>query len=288
MWRFPFVSLLVASALAEDAPTKTRSSTPEQRLAFAKSAAEAYHFRLGKNQSSVARLSPEPLLRWNNKVVREDDGFLFLWTEGDKGRPVAAAQLFLVDAVWHHEFQSVCRDRFQAQSDLNLDRDWTWQPAGPGIEFVDANDLESPAASPAMRLRQMKSIADRFSAAVDMNEDFKTPEQLRLLTTPVYRYSSQDQSILDGAIFAFVQGTNPEILLVIEAEGQDESAKWKVGFARMSSFHLRALRDQDVVWKKSRAPVPTTDAASTFNFRLSIQQDGSADVKITEPLKSTN
>ena len=153
MWRLSFILSLVAItiALADDAVTPTGSSSTEQRLAFAKVAAESYHFRLGKRSTSDVKLSPDPLLRWNNKVVREDDGFLFLWTDGDKGRPVAAAQLFLVDTVWHHEFQSVYVDRFQAQSDLNFDRDWTWQPAGPGVEFVSANDVEPPGASAAVR-----------------------------------------------------------------------------------------------------------------------------------------
>ena len=82
-------------------------SSPEQRLAFAKQAAEEYRFRVAERDKPEVKLHPKPLLRWNNQVIREDDGLLFLWTEGELGRPVASAQFFVVDTVWHHEFQSL-------------------------------------------------------------------------------------------------------------------------------------------------------------------------------------
>lgn len=287
MWSLSFILLLVASAIAfaDDPLVQSRSSSAEQRLAFAKIAAESYHFRLGDAQASPVKLSPDPLLRWNNKVVREDDGFLFIWTEGEKGRPIAAAQFFVVDTVWHHEFQSLTANRFQARCDLRKDHNWTWQPTSAGIDFTDANDVDASGNSPAVRLRQMKAMADRFSAAVDMNEDFSAPEQLRLLTTPVYRYSSKDHRILDGAIFSFVQGTNPEILVVIEAEGNEGAAHWRYGFARMSSYNLRVVRNQSIVWSKVRAPVPTADSGSAYQFRLGVQTDGSANLTLPEPAK---
>lgn len=290
MGSLSFSLLLVASAMtqADEPVSGNRASAPEQRLAFAKAAAETYHFRMGSGKSVEVKLLPEPLLRWNNKVIREDDGFLFIWTEGDKGRPVAGAQFFLVDTIWHHEFQSLSVHRFQAQSDLRGDRNWVWHPSGAGVEFVTASDMDVPGNSPAMRLRQMKAIADRFAAAVDMNEDFSTPEQLRLLTTPVYRYSSKEHDIMDGAIFAFVQGTNPEILLLIEAEANDVTTKWQYGFARMSSYNLRVRRGEQIVWKNVRAPVPTADPESTYFFRLAAQKDGSAGLKLPDSEKADN
>ena len=281
----PFSLLLIVCAItfADDPVTEPRSSSPEQRLVFAKAAAESYQFRVGNSRGAEAKLVASPLLRWNNKVVREDDGFLFLWTEEDKGRPLAGAQFFVVDKVWHHEFQSLSTKRFDARS--NNDRDWTWQPKTAGLDFVEASDIDLPADSPALRLRQMKALAERFTAAVDMNEDFSTPEQLRLLTTPVYRYSSQDHLIVDGAIVAFVQGTNPEILLIVEAVAKDGAIQWQYGFARMSSYNLRVYQDARIVWKNVRVAVPTNDPASPFQFRLAAQVDLSADVKIPAMVK---
>jgi hypothetical protein len=130
------------------------------------------------------------------------------------------------------------------------------------------------------KLRQMKAIAERFSAAVDQAGTFQRPEQLRLLTKPVYRYSAESQGILDGAMFAFTQGTNPEVLLLVEAEGAGTAAKsWRYGFARMSSFYLRVLRGDKIVWERDRPPVPTRDPRGPYFFRWEAQIDRSADVK---------
>jgi hypothetical protein len=265
-----------------DTTSEGAPSTPEQRLAFSLRAARKYRFRIASRDPSTVQLHPEPVLRWNNKVVREDDGLLFLWTEGDKGRPVATAQFFVVDSDWHHEFQSLSQDGFDAQFADDAGR-WNWKPNRPGVELVRADGSDPPADSAVQRLRQMKSIAERFSAAVDRNDSFDTPEQLRLLTTPVYRYSGPDQAIVDGALFAFVQGTNPEVLILIEAfESQSAARIWRYGFARMSSFNLRVSREGRVVWKRDREDVPTRDLSSPYHFRMRAERDDSANLKKSE------
>lgn len=268
--------------IQEDAPT----STPAQRLIFARTAAEGYRFRLPDRDESAVTLQPEPLLRWNNQVIREDDGMLFLWTEGAGGRPVAAAQFFVNPKFWHHEFQSLSPGRFDARLATPGGAEWSWRPAAAGLEFVAADDVDPPAASPGGRLRQMKRIAERFGAEVDLEGRFEAPEQLRLLTTPLYRYADEAQGLQDGAMFAFTQGTNPEILILIEARGEEPAAgEWRYGFARMSCFHLRVHRGDQVVWKRDREPVPTPRPDSPYSFRLNAQPDESDQVAVP-PAKS--
>ena len=261
----------------DDAP----KSSPEQRLAFARQAAGAYRFRINDRDKPEIKLHHEPLLRWNNQVIREDDGLLFVWTEGDKGRPIATAQFFVVETNWHHEFQSLSVNGFDGRFDGEGGGGWAWRPNRPGLEFVRATDVDPPAASANQRLRQMKTIAERFSAAVDPDGKFESPEQLRLLTTPVYRYSADTYGILDGAMFVFAQGTNPEVLLLIEAEGTGPANKvWRYAFARMSWFHLRVHRGNQIIWKLDRAPVPTADQNSPYYFRLNALPDRSGELII--------
>ena len=109
--------LSVSGARTAAAQDNARKSSPEQRLNFARTAALEYRFRVGDQGKPEVTLQAEPLLRWINKVIREDDGMLFLWTEGNKGRPVATAQFFLQEAQWHHEFQSLSADGFVARSE---------------------------------------------------------------------------------------------------------------------------------------------------------------------------
>ena len=276
-----FVICGLFGAQVETSNDKAPTSSPEQRLVFAKLAAGAYRFRVNDREQPQVKLNHEPLLRWNNQVIREDDGLLFVWTEGDHGRPLATAQFFVVETSWHHEFQSLSLNGFDARFEGEGGAGWSWRPNRPGLQFIHAADVDPPAASANQRLRQMKTIAERFTAAVDPDGKFESPEQLRLLTTPVYRYSADPHGILDGAIFVFAQGTNPEVMLLIEAEGTGPAGKaWRYGFARMSCFHLRVYRGDQVVWKQDRAPVPTPSQNSPYYFRLNAQVDRSAELNI--------
>lgn len=272
-----FCAIQAASA-QDDGP----KSSPEQRLMFARAAARDYRFQLdGKPGQTQVTLHPEALLRWNNQVIREDDGMLFLWTAGEKGRPVAAAQFFVVKSDWHHEFQSLNQTGFEARCAGAEAANWSWQPTRPGLDLVRADGIDAVAESAGQRLRQMKAIAERFTAAVDLSGKFENPEQLRLLTTPIYRYSDPDRRITDGGLFAFVQGTNPEILITIEAfSAEPETRYWRYGFARMSSFFLRVQRGDNIVWKADREPIPTPDRASPYFFRLNAQIDRSVELEI--------
>ncbi len=260
-----FASLALFGVWAEGGEDEPPKSTADQRQAFAEKAAGDYRFVLdGRGQGNVV-LHGGPLLRWNNKVVREDDGMLFLWNAGKQRRPVASAQFFLVETDWHHEFQSLWPGRFEAHWQGTNDGSWNWRPTRPGLRWVRADRIDAPAQSANQRLRQMKSIAERFTASMDEEGTFENPEQLWLLTTLLYRYAARDQGVLDGAIFVFAQGTNFEILMLIEADVSSPSAQsWRYGFARMSCFWLRVHRSGQEVWSADRESVPTPDPGSPY------------------------
>ena len=122
--------------------------------------------------------------------------------------------------------------------------------AGETLFTLDRRELEikAPAANtPAARLSQMKLITRDFSASEVYLDG--TRIDLRLLPRPLLRYSDESQGIIDGALFAFANGTNPEILLVIEStKGTGSPSGWQYGAARMSSAELH-LQFKDVeVW----------------------------------------
>ena len=85
-------------------------------------------------------------------------------------------------------------------------------------------------ANAALRLRQMKDLAGQFTAACDPSRSggWTNRHALRLLTTPVYRYSEPTSDITDGALFAFAQGTNPEVLIQIEAIRAAGTESWRL------------------------------------------------------------
>jgi hypothetical protein len=49
-------------------------------------------------------------------------------------------------------------------------------------------------------------------------------------------------------VFAFVQGTDPEAILMLEAVDPDGPPRWQFAFARATSSGLEARLDKPVVW----------------------------------------
>src|SRR2546427_127274 len=72
-----------------------------------------------------------------------------------------------------------------------------------------------PAASYALRLPQMKRQAERFQMTMIFRRPREVHHPLRLLPRPVYR--SPASAVDEVALFVFVQGTDPECVLLLEA-----------------------------------------------------------------------
>jgi hypothetical protein len=97
----------------------------------------------------------------------------------------------------------------------------------------------------------MRAFAGEYSATVVASE--KSPQELRLLPQPVYRYGRPGGAVADGAIFAFCKGTNPEVLLLVEAVKNGRELEWHHAFARMTSRGCEVRRGEKVVWTVPRA-----------------------------------
>jgi hypothetical protein len=95
------------------------------------------------------------------------------------------------------------------------------------------------------RTFQMRELASRFDAHQFWKERF----ELRLLPKPIYRYEDADHGIVDGAVYALVHGTNPEVLLLLEAHSNaDGSAHWKVGFGSLAGARCVVRLDEKEFW----------------------------------------
>jgi hypothetical protein len=119
-----------------------------------------------------------------------------------------------------------------------------WEPREAGVEFKPLTDAGEPGADPVRRLAQMRSIARQFTAKIGR----ETPHELRLLTQPLHRYGDASTDVVDGALFAFVQGTDPELILLIEARRKGDKLVWEYAAARMTMVNLELRRQGAVVW----------------------------------------
>jgi hypothetical protein len=212
--------------------------------------------------SAKTALRPVPVMRWRN-VARGQDGEAMMVVWAHNGRPVAVASIYPWDGYMCHEFGSLSRQAKLVARDGSA---VVWSPNTAGLDFKNVPDAPAPAETPTARLRQMKSIAERFKGTMTgWKGDNSDREELRLLLRPLFRYELKEAkepnpNLQDGALFGFVIGTDPEIVLVLEAVGPANEAVWQFAFARATSGGLEAKLDGVVVWTADKFPanrVPT-------------------------------
>ena len=185
------------------------------------------------------------MLRWTNPVEDATDGAVFAWVTDD-GRPLAMACLYEFPGRKRvdHEFVSLSPERLTAVRGGHV----VWTPERNSVEFQRLpGKVEPPAARAVQRLTQMRNMTQRFGGSVDIWQRGKTV--LRVLPKPLYRYGKEDAAVLDGAVFSFTQGTDPEILLILEVRPGADAPAWHYAAARMSSNPLELQLDEKPIWK---------------------------------------
>lgn len=235
--------------------SRAERETPEQaeQRAFARWAAEAaasYDLRRAGEPEKPLLLRREPVLKWSNPERGRVYGHVFIWTS--LGRPEAIASLY----KWYHPFTHSSHE-FQSLSTggLSASREGAaaWNVAEPGVAMQPLLDVPPPGDAAPERLRQMRAAA-KLLRAEETNREGEV-FQLRLLTQPIYRYDKPSGEVIDGALFAFVQATDPEVLLLIEARRDEQgTAVWRYGLARLNSIEMRVYRGEKQVWTAGELP----------------------------------
>jgi hypothetical protein len=254
--RLATISLLVGCMIAGAQPPAPATGPTGQagparaegaagRLDQYKLEAGRYRIVVGERTARALALVPEPVLHWTNPLRKTDDGAVFLGVAD--GRPEAVASLYRYRAegavAEDHEFQSLATAPLTATRDGRT----VWNPGTAGVTFAPIPDAPAPAATAAERLRQMRALAREFKAGFNGP---RNKSDLRLLTQPLYRYEPNRPEVTDGALFAFVQTTDPEVLLLIEARrpAAGGPTAWHYAFARMSMVFLRGEHRGNTVW----------------------------------------
>ena len=104
-----------------------------------------------------------------------------------------------------------------------------------------------PAETERQRTRQMRSLSEGFRASDNFKE--KGWSELRLLPTPILRYGVSGTEPFDGALFAFVLGTDPEVFLFLEARSGKEGPEWQYALAPMTVFAVKGSYRGKAVWQ---------------------------------------
>ncbi len=249
----PLALACLLAAAPPDDPPKADPGVESARAAKAgeRTRAEAalYRVDVGAEPGRIATLAPASVLRWSNPVVGSIHGEVFVWT--DRGCPALVGSIYKWSAPQTHlgvELHALTTGPISADRRGRT----VWSPGPADVARKPIPGAPAPAETPEARLRQARALALEFSAKETTREG--VPRELRLLTRPIYRAESADPEIIDAALFAFVEGTDPEVILIIEARKGPAGAEWRFAAARLNSVDLRLNHKGREAWHAPEIP----------------------------------
>jgi|GEM_PF-1684631 len=226
---------------------KTEADEKAERQAWKRyyvSFLPTYKFFTAKDKKPL-KVIPDAKLRWDNPVREgRTHGELFVWTK--EGRGVVVGNILSYDIGENrrrvaHEFHS-----FDSEELVCERKQGSFKLPGPGVEYIRVPGAPKPAKSRTLRSVQMKRMAKDFKASTKKGENVSQP--LRALSAPLYRFETKKVED-DGAIFAYVTGTDPEILVAIVTRKTDDGPAWFFGAGRFTDLKIDLRYKDKVVWK---------------------------------------
>ncbi len=218
-------------------------------------------------ESRPLPLRREPLQHWSDPTGEIRAAAIWAW--GERGRPCALVTMELSadrgrgdDALkWGFEFILLANENIvvDASNEIRAARAANaghskpvlagpihWAPERPGITFRDVPESPRPGQTAQARLFQMKELIRRFSAVAHPTPQ---PTAIRLLPHPIDRYSDAAAEQIDGAIFFFSIGTNPEVMVLLEAQGPTlDRSSWRYAVAPVTVAPFEVAIDHKQVW----------------------------------------
>jgi hypothetical protein len=241
-----FLSTAPAWSRAEDAVIP--QNDPRLQKLF-QDEANRWEMWVGPDQQRKAEIVTEPVFRWQNPSrANGQSGAMYVWVY--EGRPVAIGGVFSNPSGKNqrdimHEFHALGPDRLFPEFRNSKSK---WLPEA-GVTLFPLPDSPKVEVTQGKRTLQLRAISRDFTAN-SMDKE-KVRWELRLLPKPLFRYEKPQGDIIDGALLAFVSdaGTDPEIILVLEARKNDKGGTaWFYRTVRLSISDLYVDYKGTKVW----------------------------------------
>jgi hypothetical protein len=231
-----------------------------------------YRLALVDKPDSPLKLLPQAVFRHSQPVRGDDIGAVYLWVD-EVGAPAALGTVFAYSyggpgERWvAHEFHSLAAAPLVGQ--------WrgaaAWSPAEPGVEWKEVPKAPVASESATARLRQMREIGRRLTAHSADASDSRW--ELRLITQPVHQYTIKDGGdTIGGGVFLFCQGTDPEVILLLEARQVAGRSTWFYALAPFTDYGLSVSLDGQEVWSLARGHRPTRTSPHWWNGRMEVKK----------------
>jgi len=258
---------LVLLLIAPDNPSETLA---KKMLPVYVQEASEYSIAVDRDPKKALEFKKEPVFEWSNPV-REglQQGVVFLWVH--EGRPAVIASIFSQPhdkpsgRQLSHELHALDTEKLLVTRPKDVLNQWKPET---GLLRKELEEAPAPAGTPGGRLLQMRRLAQEFTGH-SLDQERKRWD-LRLLPAPLYRYPAAKTGVIDGAIFTLVStaGTDPEVLLLIEAKETNGKIRWEYACGRFSDRDLYVQRNEKDIWSNVRSETNTFNNDDRHLYRL--------------------
>lgn len=220
-----YASTLARGQSVEGVVVGVRSPNAEYSAAqlqeYFKQAAESYVIRTKEKRKLKA--VPGSLLNWSNPVRNQELGGLFIWTLDERPAVLVTIYTFVASKLEHkHEAISFSEQPLTAECGGRV----VWTPSPTTMQWKTIQSPIEPQLGSSRLLLQMRQVARRLHAKKTQRGD---EIDLKLLPQPLYQYESKEGGF-SGALFAFVEATDPDLVVLVEAyKKSDDQAAWRIG-----------------------------------------------------------
>jgi hypothetical protein len=241
------ITTLPAATAQEPAEKqKTDKAVIDHWLDVSKKYATEYQIAPAGDRQALFKLIPEPVFRHTQSVRGDDIGAVHLWVDQD-GRPAVIGVVFSYSSGANHRVSHVeLHSLYPAPIAAKFRKRELWESRTPGLKWHDfPADTPAPADTAARRRSQVRQLARRFEAHTVDNRQKRW--ELRQVATPIFEYEVDTDDTLGGALFAFCQGTDTEIVLTIEAKKVNGRPQFRFAYAPFTDYDMSLeLGDQTV------------------------------------------
>lgn len=86
------------------------------------------------------------------------------------------------------------------------------------------------------------------------------------MPTAIYEYSIPKEGVDYGGVFSLCQGTDTELLVLVEARQTDGKADWYYAFAPFTDYQLAVSIDGEKIWESPEGTVSENGKPHHWDF----------------------
>lgn len=235
---------------AEEKPTSKKADDKTVKLMRERVQNMEVRFPAGE-QGKLAELLPNPLIHYSDQIRALPESTLWVWQMDQvpvlfcKVEQLKDKQTSLVS------WQYCCVPATDTKADVTWKRDYRWRARETGFQWISVPETATPHPQEGIRLTQLRGIARGFIGEIKGPPESGI-QQSRLLPRPLHRFASPQTKVVDGAVFGLTSnGTNPDILLIVEAlQDVVEGSHWRYAVLGMTGDAATVKFKDKSVWSK--------------------------------------